>query len=86
VAQSEFSQAGDVASLLQKLRPQAAEGASQVAGKVLQAGVEESQIGSAQLFQALQGILSERGQDVNQQISNLGDLTAGLETVFGGLV
>lgn len=63
VAGSEFAEAGDVASLLQKLRPQAAAGEADVASKEAGIGVEESQLGNQQLFQALAGILSERGQD-----------------------
>jgi hypothetical protein len=63
VAQSEFSQAGDVASLLQKLRPQAAAGESDIAGKIAQLGLSESEIGSQQWLASLQAAVGIRGQD-----------------------
>ena len=71
VAQSEFSQAGDVASLLQKLRPQAAAGESEIAGKIAQLGLGESEMGSQQWMAALQAAtnlsqqgVEKRGQDI----------------------
>jgi hypothetical protein len=82
VAQSEFSQAGDTAKLLQQLRPQAAQQSAQIASQVANLGLNESNLGLTSLTAALQGILSERGQDINQQTSNLQMLSAGLGQVF----
>ena len=64
VAQSEFSQAGDVASLLQKLRPQAAKESSDIAGKIGQLGLQQEQLGNDQMFAALNAIMQGRGQDM----------------------
>lgn len=64
VAQSEFSQAGDVASLLQKLRPQAAKESSGIAGQITEAGLKESDMGMQALAQMLQAGVAERGQTI----------------------
>jgi hypothetical protein len=82
VASSEFSQAGDVASLLQKLRPQAAQGAASVSGKLADLGISESELGNQQLFQTLASILGERGQDVSQQESELSAATGFFSALF----
>ena len=65
VAQSEFSQAGDVASLLQKLRPQAAQQSSAIAGQITDAGLKESDMGMQALAQMLQAGVTERGQTIS---------------------
>jgi hypothetical protein len=65
VAQSEFSQAGDVASLLQKLRPQAAKESSDIAGKIGSMGLQESDMGMQALAQMLQAGVTERGQTIS---------------------
>jgi hypothetical protein len=82
VAESEFKQAGDVAALLQKLRPQAAAGEAQIAREVAGLGIQESHMGDEQLFQALGGLLARRGQNVSQDMSNWSNLTSGLESVL----
>jgi hypothetical protein len=78
VAGSQFGQAGDVARVLQTARPQAAQGAQQVAGQRAQTGgaiagvgaqlgqlgLGESGQGMQQLAQTLQGLLARRGQDM----------------------
>lgn len=78
IAGSQFGQAGDVAKVLQSVRPQAAQGATQVAGQradvgkgianVGQAqaglGLSESGQGIQQLQEALQGLLARRGQNM----------------------
>jgi hypothetical protein len=78
VAGSQFGQAGDVAKVLQTARPQAAQGAQQVAGQRAQTGgaiagvgaqlgqlgLGESGQGMQQLAQTLQGLLARRGQDM----------------------
>jgi hypothetical protein len=65
VAQSEFSQAGDVASLLQKLRPQAAKESSTIAGQITDAGLKESDMGMQAIAQMLQAGVTERGQTIS---------------------
>jgi len=67
VANSEFAEAGDVASLLQKLRPQAAKESAGIAGQIGQLGLSESQLGNDQLFQSFAGALQQRGQNIQQQ-------------------
>ena len=74
VAQSEFSQAGDVASLLQKLRPQAAAGEADIAGKIAQLGLGESEMGSQQWMAALQAAVTQRGQDKSFDSSIMGTI------------
>ena len=85
VASSEFAEAGDISALLQKLRPQAAAGEAQVAGQVAGLGIEESRLGNEQLFQALAGLLSRRGQNTSTDNANIGALTSGLESVFSAI-
>jgi hypothetical protein len=92
-AASDYSQAGDVAALLQKLRPQAAagetaaaQGIAGVAANEAEIGVKEQALGQANIFQTLQSLLTQRGQNVSKDISNLGDLTSGLETMFTALI
>jgi len=74
VAQSEFSQAGDVASLLQKLRPQAAAGETDIASKIAQWGLSESEMGSQQWMAALQAAVTQRGQDKSFASSIMGTI------------
>ena len=74
VAQSEFSQAGDVASLLQKLRPQAAAGETDIASKIAQLGLSESEMGSQQWMAALQAAVTQRGQDKSFASSIMGTI------------
>jgi hypothetical protein len=64
VAQSEFSQAGDVAGLMQKLRPQAAQQSSAIAGQITDAGLKESDMGMQAIAQMLQAGVTERGQTI----------------------
>jgi hypothetical protein len=64
VAQSEFSQAGDVAGLMQKLRPQAAKESSAIAGQITDAGLKESDMGMQAIAQMLQAGVAERGQTI----------------------
>jgi hypothetical protein len=64
-AQSEYSQAGDVAGLLQKLRPEAAKATSDIAGKEAQLGLGESEMGMSALSQLMQGGVAERGQTLS---------------------
>lgn len=63
VAESEFAQAGDVASLLQKLRPQAAKETTDIASRISQLGLGESEQGMQQLLAALSAAVGIRGQD-----------------------
>lgn len=70
--QSGYAQAGDIAALLQKLRPQAAQGTADVASSIAGLGVQESQIGNEQIFNALQAAISQRGQNLGQQATTLG--------------
>jgi hypothetical protein len=79
-ATSEYSQAGDIAALLQKLRPQAAKESSDIAGKIAQLGLSESGVGLESSTAALQGALAERGQDITKrgQNFNLFDTLIGL--------
>lgn len=86
VASSEFSQAGDIAGLLQKLRPQAAKGEADIASQIGSLGIEESGLGASESFQALSSLLTERGQDMNQQNANLSNLTSGLSSAFNSLM
>ena len=79
VAQSEFSQAGDVASLLQKLRPQAAKESSDIAGKLAQLGLSESGIGNDQMFQALAAQVARGNRNAQTDAHNLDLLTGGLK-------
>ena len=74
VASSEFSQAGDVAALIQKLRPEAAKGSAEIAGQVAGLGLKESELGQQQMFQALSGYLAARGQDVQLADAIIGAL------------
>ena len=76
VAQSEFSQAGDVASLLQKLRPQAAAGESEIAGKIAQLGLSESEMGSQQWMAALQAATNLSQQAVEKRGQDIGMVTS----------
>jgi len=76
VAQSEFSQAGDVASLLQKLRPQAAAGDSEIAGKIAQLGLSESEMGSQQWMAALQAATNLSQQAVEKRGQDIGMVTS----------
>ena len=78
VAGSNFGQAADVAKVLQSARPQAAQGAQQVAGaqagigqgisgtgaQLGQLGLSESSQGLQQLQAALQGLLQRREQNM----------------------
>jgi hypothetical protein len=79
VAQSEFSQAGDIASLLQKLRPQAAQQSSDIAGKLAQLGLSESGIGNDQMFQALAAQVARGNRNAATDSHNLDLLTGGLK-------
>lgn len=72
VAASEFGEAGDVAKLLQRLRPEAAKESSDIAGKISQLGLSESQLGSEQMFAALSGLLQRRGQNIQEEALNYG--------------
>jgi hypothetical protein len=74
VASSEFEQAGDVAKLIQGLRPQAAKGSAEIAGQVAGLGLKESELGQASMFQALSEYLGARGQDVQLADSIIGAL------------
>jgi hypothetical protein len=65
IAQSEFSQAGDVAGLMQKLRPQAAKESSAIAGQITDAGLKESDMGMQAIAQMLQAGVTERGQTIS---------------------
>jgi hypothetical protein len=89
VAQSEFSQAGDVASLLQKLRPQAAKESSGIAAEIAKLGLNESEVGNAQMFATLQSLLQGRGQDVQQDaatMSMIGDIGKGVGSVLAAYI
>jgi len=86
VASSEYAEAGDVAGLLGKLRPQAAAGEAGIASEIAGLGAKESALGNEQLFQALSGLMSRRGQNVSQDQSNLGFLSSGLQAVFNALI
>lgn len=89
VAQSEFSQAGDTAKLLQQLRPQAAAASGQEAGQIAGLGLQESGLGLQQTFAALDAILTQRGQNVQQgdaTMQMLGQLGQGLGSVIGGFL
>jgi hypothetical protein len=71
VASSEFEQAGDVAKLIQGLRPQAAKGSADIAGQVAGMGLKESELGQQSMFNALSAYLTERGQDVTVRGQNV---------------
>jgi hypothetical protein len=71
-AQSEYSQAGDVAGLLQKLRPQAADKSAEIAGKIANLGLGESNLGLSAINDAISAALSQRGQNVQQQGQEFG--------------
>jgi hypothetical protein len=66
-ASAGYSQAGDIAGLLQKLRPQAAKATSDIASQESQFGLAESQQGNDQMLAALQSLSTERSQDIEQQ-------------------
>jgi len=92
-AQADYDQAGQVAALLQKLRPQAAQGTMEaaagigdIATKQAQLGLAESGQGQADIFNTIQALLAQRGQNVSTDMANMANLTSGLETVFAGLI
>ncbi len=78
IAGSQFGQIGDVSKVLQSVRPQAAKGATDVAGaragigqgigqmgaQLAQLGLGESGQGLQQLLGALQGLMQRREQDM----------------------
>jgi hypothetical protein len=66
-AQSEYSQAGDVAKLLQRLRPQAAEESAGIAGELAKLGLGETAAGAGETQTALNAALAQRGQNIQQQ-------------------
>ena len=72
MASSEFSEAGDVSSLLQKLRPQAAKESSAIAGEIAKLGLGESQMGLSAINDSISAALSQRGQNVQQQGQEFG--------------
>ena len=72
IASSEFAEAGDVSSLLQKLRPQAAKESSAIAGEIAKLGLGESQMGLSAINDAISAALSQRGQNVQQQGQEFG--------------
>jgi len=100
IAGSQFGQAGDVAKVLQTVRPQAAQGAQGVSqaratiGKGIadvgatqgELGLKESGQGLQQLSDALQGLLQRRGQNFGVDTANRQALVQGLESVFKALV
>jgi hypothetical protein len=92
-AQSEYSQAGDIAALLQKLRPQAAKESASIAGQISQLGLSESNLGLASTTEALSTALTQRGQNIQQQgmefglaESSLSSLTSLLESPSSGTI
>ena len=71
VASSEFAQAGDVAGLLQKLRPQAAKESGGIAAQIANLGLGESGLGAQELNTAIQSALSQSQQDVEKRGQNM---------------
>jgi hypothetical protein len=71
-AESEYSQAGEIAKLLQQLRPQAAKESAGIAGEKAKLGLAESGFGLESTSAGLNAALAQRGQNVQQQGQEFG--------------
>jgi hypothetical protein len=94
LAELPFRQAQDVGRLYQTLRPQAAQQVSGIAQILSALGIDVGRLGMAQqglgmesLATVLQGLLTRRGQNVQENAATMGmigDIGKGLGSLLGG--
>lgn len=92
MAQLPQAQAAQVGNTLLGLQPAAATNLAGLAGvqagiggTTANVGLGQAQVGSNLLAQTLQALLQRRGQNVTQDMSNMGLLTGGLSSLMGNL-
>lgn len=86
LAEAPFQKAGAIQRTEGELRKGAAAELSGLGTTLAGLGLEESGLGAGLETASQQAALTRRGQNVSQDISNLGNLTSGLETAFSALI
>lgn len=89
LAELPFRQATDINTLLQSLRPEAAKQVTSIADLLSKYGLAETGLGQSQLAMAIQGLLTRRGQNVQEseaQQRMIGDLGQGIGAIIAALI
>ncbi|HKT90095.1 MAG TPA: hypothetical protein VJQ59_16740 [Candidatus Sulfotelmatobacter sp.] len=78
MAQLPYNTAGQISNMIAGLQQQAA-------GNLASTGLSEQQVGLNALQQALSALMQRRGQNIQQDMSNMGLLSGGLGDVFNAV-